>query len=731
MVFWIFLLFLAGCGSGDPSSDEKTGSCDVSKASPGETISCSVAGLGFSDDCIVFFGTMPVEVNFDDEEETIEWIIPRTGQGPRDITFQCGDDEPTTIKRGFVVIPPESGGDSPIPPPQDPPVTYNPTPPPQDPPAPGGISPGPEGGNLIPPPQDPPVQDVTDLKISFVTSGSDKTEALHDKKLGLIRVHWKIEGGGALQQAYLYAPFNRRSGDTDCGKTADGRHLAVNPPPSAAEIADDSPNAEKFEAYLTGTACTGDSDCQDYTKQFVGDLGTSVCRINLTELANNGIREGVFYTRMLIDPFKVVLLARSEGGTWDTKVKEFQAPEAEILNPKVEVSQDQPSRIDVAFDFENAFSKPYVKGIGCVTDQVSQQNEGAGHYKGHCQLKIPQTNEVNLRVDGIPGVSYNFNVDSLYYDVFCGKPELTITEGGFYIKPKGDELQTNDDGAGFIELLGGVTRTCTVIDKAKETYETTEIPFVQKMEIKGTGNGSSNGSSSCGKSGPIMIPMLGPLPKEATVSNGKMTVTTRLPRNHQCTDYTFSVTDFDGKKTEEILRLPYTPIFKVLTQSPTDYNITSYDGCGDLYEDWCGKCIDTKGTVTGEITWKGKHIANISVGLVWKSGSAESWQPISDNMVSFNSLDQPDLDDYTWQTGSIKFSKPITDSLLPNETSIQLGFMATAYDGTTITTSGWKWRVGCYSELCYDQEGNDWDFGRDETVCDQIKVTTEKGSEPK
>lgn len=618
--FAVFLL--ASCGEGSAPSN-----CDRSEGSPGETVTCSVKG--FQEDCTCFIGGVPTDCGLISEGEVEMTIPPRTGTV--DITFACGAGDPRTIQKDFSVILPDQpagpceddsdcddgqvcwegscitlgGGDCAVDSdcpsgevcvagrcliqPEDPPDSTGCT---SNADCPDGTVCD-DGACVSPPPPGP-------LQVSFVETGTNKTEALHDTELGLIRIKWK-KTGEEPQQFYLYGPFNRRTDTEGCEKEG-SRYLAVNS--GGNEIPDGSPNANTYRRYLAGETCDeAAGNCLGFTHN-PGDA--TFCKIDLREVGVGG----VFYTRFHTKNAKFVIAAQAQDGHWETDEAVFEAPAPEIDGISVTMMGDRPA-VRVQFSYRYAV----LVGLdGCQSDiPLNMPNvdlEGVlidsdGSVNAACKLTGP-SKTFTMTVRGIdPSETL-----SEIYRVELGEPDLTLTNGTFYEAQTGTFLCAGNDSdwwkdcdrAGELELYARVRRPVTVLRKTGASFETVStenVPWVGSMEIRAYGPNKVQG---CGQAGPLTVPSSGELPEGLERSGDQLKMIVRLRRDHGCTEYEAIATELgnniflNGGPGSSVYRVtasfPYEPYFEEISIPETlrrecsfthecEYLALSQGACGD------------------------------------------------------------------------------------------------------------------------------------------------------
>ncbi len=574
----LFSISHLSCGK-SPSLPSGAEGCVPPSAPAGALIKCPVSELGFSEDCTIFVSGTPVEATYLEEEGKVQFNVPSTLPGSKEILFQCGANDAVSIQNDFMVEMPGLPSSDQNEDPEKPSA-----------PSPSGeacqdgpcVEGGIEGSQETPQPLPEcfenadcggekvcednscvPAPPPAPLEVAFVTTGSSKTEALHSTKLGLIRIKWKIQGGGNLQNAYIYGPFNRSSATEGCGKEfkrGKKTYLAVNP--NGGEIIKGSPNYSLYQKYLTGETCDANSDnCQGFVPE-EGDLTT--CKIDLKDLGLGGL----FYTR-IHETARFVLAAQTEDGTWTFAEKEFEAPEPTIVASKVEISNSEPE-VDIQFDYTNAREMPQVLGCTPVENQSPPSPplpNGSGIFMTRCKFQLNEGNwTFFVNVSGIESTVAE------KFEMSCGEPEITFTNGALTEAGSGkllcaamEEGWWNDcDKAGEIKFIGHTWRSCTVKKFTGDgqsllSQNSQTVPWVRDLEMKAFDEGESCGNLY----GKILD--ASSLPSGVSVTEGgKLEVTATLPRNHQCSRYQFGVRGSSGEEIVQVQKsFPYEAFLKV------------------------------------------------------------------------------------------------------------------------------------------------------------------------
>ncbi len=246
---------LAGCGGGGSAKLEGEptglGACTPASASPGATVVCEAKGI--TEDCTVFFGGKPVAFVYHPENETVEFTVPPSLPGDKDIHAQCGDSGVKVIEKNFNVpgassgegagdIPPADGGTGTtggevIVPEGTPPGTGGATTggelPPPDADADGvadasDACPGTVSGTTVdstgcpPAPPAPTGATINSFNVTKVTSGAE---------MNTVKIDWNFSGAKA---AYVWGDFNREVADAGLAvseqcKLVGTRHLVTGP----------------------------------------------------------------------------------------------------------------------------------------------------------------------------------------------------------------------------------------------------------------------------------------------------------------------------------------------------------------------------------------------------------------------------------------------------------------------------------------------------------------------
>ncbi len=747
--FLIPILFLAACGTGEGNDPSGPTGCDVDNARPGETVVCAVTG--FEEDCTVLLGSKPVEASFDEERGEIEFTIPGSFlPGPREISFQCGADEPVTISKQFSVTPTEKPG-------QVKAECEDNTD------CPGGLVC--EGGSCIVPPETTPIlpggfnrpriiEPRGDVRVAPHTfppaalgpfqGGSGgavapelkvavKTEALHDKRLGLIRIDWEIHGGGRIQKAYLYGSFNRFSSEDGCGLEGK-RYLAVNP--SGGEIVYEVRDAgestyERYQEYVEGEKCRGEENCPGFGEHFdpyLSSHGLPICRIDLAGL---GDKAG-FFTRMIEDGLKFVLAVQAGDGTWKTAEGIFKAPKPEIEDVQVELDKAQPT-FHVRFSYRNAL---YLSVLGCGSSEglpKRDQDGAVDRSSGDVNLiscPLAKNSTLIITADGLD--PQDFKTET--YRVECGAPELIFSNGGY-----------SEDGAGDVQLYGRVKRRCDVKKKVEggtfEEVKTQEVPWVKTLLL--IADESVGNRANCGAIGITLDNILNnpdhepgdcrevSRPYQMTgdgkddlriycslldhieIDGSEAVIQYPFARGHNCTHYKFSVLDLDGKEYSRSLDLPYQPDFKVERQAPPEtlyaytYDSCNHDdeSCGDYDccrpSDGCGCRHDSDDGVWNcrdyrlqqFFTLTGRHIEFVDVrceGETMDDGGKNL------GMGGYNYYKRVTFDPNSYATQVVSHWNTVSGE------AVSCKFEAITYDGGRIVSDGW-----------YKVRGSSWCDGED------------------
>lgn len=365
------------------------------------------------------------------------------------------------------------------------------------------------------------------LTVEPVTEGS--------AKLGMFKVSYKITGSETAHQAYVYGPFDRKYSDTDCGRTEDGRDLALQPP------LNDS--AALYNEVREGHQCRGDASCynfsvhgpqeSDYVHNGDGprflraNKSIPLCRIDLPN------REGVFYTRFR-QKADIVMAVQMKGGAWKEAIQpvDFSSFEPTLTDGQVTLDQNSGDVKLVGYHYTNATSISLPSGCHFVSEVSgvgpdATRTSSEGYFTAVCPIVSERaapppppggtitatctncTSSNATMVPPAPREQYETSVNrgldvsvsgiedfhegryeqaSDNHRVKCGEPEISSSmESSIYKNKTGNETTT---GEGYIGLNASVKRIC-IVQKLSENGgdyvdegSAIDFPLVKELKLE-------------------------------------------------------------------------------------------------------------------------------------------------------------------------------------------------------------------------------------------------------
>ncbi len=522
---------------------------------------------------------------------------------------------------------------------------------------------------------------IPPLKVSFLTSNNDpeRTKELHSKALGIVRVKWTIQGGGVLQEAYLYGPFNRRHDDADGGHN--NHYLVVRDPDTIdnwnqVEIDQQlGESSEAYKHYLTGDLCQSDANCYEYSKRFPSRPGVPIVRINLMPLLTDAHKSGqgwqhFFHTRVHVRNTRFVIVARSQTGQW--AVEEFETKAPEVGEPAINVKFNE-TGARLEGDFTKVVGKPAIAGCEPGSDEVSLKGEY--HYAGDCVFN-KENKTIFIWAQGV-GLS---NHVMRKYRLFCESPSRSL-EAQMYYPDAGGSVSVNygpewvfyhyDEGK--MKLQGLVSRQCHLYevkdDGSQEAIEDKVTSWVKEPKLS-----AYYGDSNCDQSSGDIVDSSQALSDNNTAQykiGNSLAVEARLDRNKKCYSYEFSVKNMNGTKfsttktvNQQNNSFPYHAAKLEVAAHWTSswhYNCTVMpwcDSCDDCDSEYVWSCRDH--TITMVVQLKASYL--VSITPEGCSGTVDH---------------QPD---------KMNANETITYTGTNSDNSISCTFKAKTYDGKTITT---------------------------------------------
>ncbi len=460
------LMVVVSCGGGSSEDGPAgLGVCNPPSAAVGTQVTCTVDDTSLDADCTVFFGGAPIDATFNETEGTITFTIPPGAPGPRDITFQCGSGDPKAIASDFAVsaAPPPgvtacedntdcpggevcNGGTCQAPAGGEP----GPGPDPADPGAEGDV-PIVVGG-IIPDPVIPVA--ILDLDGDGVADGADACPGttagtavgpngcpapltasivvtkMFDTRIGLVKIHWDVQGGEALTHLYAHSNgFYRIPDDLalpaadECKKIDDPIYTNKNLGKRRLLVKSNGDDYNDGVAELNNLAPTLDSaqKCVDGAncKGFAGGGTIPTCRIDLKNSSGNLKKSGDIYTRVLVKDAVFTLYARTQTG--EEKLLTSNPIPVSDIDPSISFDNlvDE-AKIHVSFTAENAIKK-MTAPAGCTTMTNTYDDKDMGKITLEAKCSVT-ANTLTIAAFGIgEGNSY-----SSAFQISIDKPTVEI-----------------------------------------------------------------------------------------------------------------------------------------------------------------------------------------------------------------------------------------------------------------------------------------------------------------
>ncbi len=580
----VLALLIIASACGDVASFDESGdiSCGKSEVRVGETVRC-LAPSNLSVDCTLFVGSRPLEFNLDEEAGTIEFIAP--SQGVQDVWTQCGADDPIIIQKDLTVSAPA---------PDDPPDN-----PPDDPPAPDPVpaDPADSGAAEDLPAEEPAVETpdagreaVADASIPL--SAKIEPENLFETRLGLVKIHWEVQGGEPLTDLYIYsAGFYRVPSDflvkddLECGtridpvhtnRTNGKRRLLVRADgqdynDGVDELNRLGPMIDSAQKCVDGANCNG----------FAGRGTTPTCRIDLKDSAGNLKRSGDLYTRVLVKDAVFTLYARTQTG----EEKLIMSNPVAVPDAGLSVSFDSllnEAKIRVSVSATNAVKK-MTPPSGCTTTRNSYDDRQMGKIDLEATCPV-SANKFKIEVVGIGAGNREYRT----YETSIEDPTVEIKDAGnFRCDSFPGNPPNHDDCKGKFDIEVKAWRNFTL----KQMPEGTVIPGGSGKTTQGISKIDLIANNGDDQSEEI----------EGSTEEGKVTFT-NVPRTHANYMWKGKVTIGKKSYSSEWLRKKFDAEFKVTAWNAGmryDYNIDGVD-C----ESW-GHVWDVT------IYWQGRHIYGV------------------------------------------------------------------------------------------------------------------------
>ncbi|HSA58210.1 MAG TPA: hypothetical protein VLJ37_00815 [bacterium] len=708
----VSLSAFAGCGgTKDQGPTDATSFCEPSPVRAGQAVSCSIDGDQAADltECTFFVGKqdgrrIPVEASL--SGSILSFQMPVTPAGMIDVVVGCGEDFKTLGGIQVADAIEADGNTEAAERPEDDTVI--------EPRAPA--SPTVPEGETAPVATPPPA--ATPAPATFEVSLEGSLVA-NPVQFGAARLSGRIQGGGALREAYVYGPF---APDGNCE-----RLLAIDP--SGGPL---NPGSRNYDSYrdFVGHACDeAAGNCEGFTAAAEDGTPAPVnCRIDLPR-----DRDAFdFYFRLSQRVSSSFLVTVGEDGTLRTDGVDIAAPVASLTNVRIDVSETSPE-ISVSFSYANAAAAPVVMGCRPV-GTPSRAISASGSVAQRCALENEMT--VTALAPGIGGG----NVARETYKVQCGEPQAVLKKMAFrgangeVCTVGEDDWSRSCDARGEFELRGEAYRTCEIQrqrpDGGFEFVSSHSVPWVHEVKLTET-------DAACSSTNNVGVPVTAGM-----VDHGRAILTRRLKRSYECTNYAFTVRGENGRETALSEHAPYGASFELLPGTADQYCrgrapvgdsgisgipslvVIGEGNIGHSYYSTFNRCpandggvfdrkfrivmkIDGNASAAFKISWRGKHVKNVRyscttdgpgvnpavVGRVQRYDHDGRSFPLPTSVRNVT-ITQPDPSSYAVQTAVDGFK--IHDDLI--WATVQCTLTAVTYDNREIVAPVQHWDA-CTAEF--------------------------------